>query len=59
MIIKPVIGNKYKWKGQSDKLVYLGYNFDGGWWHQFALVNKPDVIWCEVTGKELHLLEDI
>ena len=59
MIIKPVKGNKYKWKGQSDQLVYLGYNHDGGWWHQFALVSKPDVIWCEVTGKDLELLENI
>ena len=59
MIIKPVVGSKYKWKGQSDKLVYLGYNFDGGWWHQFALVSQPDVIWCETTGSELELLEAI
>jgi hypothetical protein len=57
MIIKPVIGGEYKWKGQSNKLVYLGYNFDGGWWHQFALSSKPDAIWCETTGKELELLE--
>ena len=59
MIIKPVIGNKYKWKGQSDQLVYLGYNHDGCWWHQFALTHKPDVIWCEVTPRELDLLEEI
>jgi len=57
MIIKPVIGGNYKWKGQSQKLVYLGYNHDGGWWHQFSLASAPDVIWCETTTKELELLE--
>ena len=59
MIIKPVKGGKYKWKGQSEELVYLGFNFDGGWWHQFALTRAPDVIWCEVAGGELELIESI
>ena len=57
MIIKPVIGGKYRWKGQNDDLVYLGYNHDGGWWHQFALASNPDVIWSETTGKELEFLK--
>ena len=56
-IIKPKIGGKYKWKGQSERLVYIGYNYDGGWWHQFALAQSPDVVWCEVQPKELELLE--
>ena len=59
MIIKPVIGGTYKWKGQSAKLVYLGYNHDGGWWHQFELASDPGVIWCEVEPRELELLEAI
>lgn len=57
MIIKPVIGGEYKWKGQSEILVYLGFNFDGGWWHQFALINEPNIVWCDVTGIDLELLE--
>ena len=59
MIIKPVVGGMYKWKGQDQHLVYIGYNFDGGWWHQFELASNRGSIWCETTSKELELLGSI
>ncbi len=55
-----IIGNKYNWKNQPERLVYLGYNWSSnGFWHQFALVDKPDVVWCEVLDSDLRLIEPI
>ncbi|WP_339898227.1 hypothetical protein [uncultured Gilvimarinus sp.] len=52
-------GGKYNWQNQPERLVYLGYNFSGnGYWHQFAKVESPDVIWCEVLTSDLHMLEE-
>lgn len=54
-----IIGGKYNWKNQSERLVYLGYNFSGnGHWHQFAKVESPDVVWCEVKSCDLHMIEE-
>ncbi len=54
-----VIGGKYNWINQEERLVYLGFNFSGnGYWHQFALVQEPDVVWCEVAENELQFLEE-
>lgn len=54
-----VIGGRYNWKGQLERLVYLGYNFSGnGYWHQFALVDNPTKVWCEVQGYELDSFEE-
>lgn len=49
----------YNWKHDPiTQLVYLGHNWSGnGYWHQFAKVNKPDVVWCEVLTSDLHMLE--
>ena len=53
------IGNKYNWKNQPERLVYLGNNFSGnGYWHQFAKVDSPEVIWCEVKTPDLEMLEE-
>lgn len=53
------IGGRYNWKGQKERLVYLGHNCSGnGHWHQFALVDNPGVIWCEVKTSDLHLIEE-
>lgn len=49
------IGGKYNWKNQPEKLVYLGKK---GAWHQFAKVNEPGNIWCEVLGADLRMLEE-
>lgn len=49
-----IIGNKYNWKNQTERLVFLGVE---GAWYQFALVQHPDVIWCEVLSSDLHNIE--
>ena len=37
--------------------MYLGYNWSGnGYWHQFALVENPTVVWCEVQPSELSMI---
>lgn len=52
------VGGKYNWKNQAERLVYLGYNWSGnGYWHQFAKVESPDKVWCEVTDRELPMIE--
>lgn len=52
------VGDKWNWKGQPEQLVYLGHNFSGnGYWHQFALTDKPDAVWCEVLTDDLQMLE--
>ena len=52
----PEIGKRYNWKGQPERLVYQGKK---GSWHQFALVNAPDKIWCEILSVDLRLIEEI
>lgn len=52
------IGGRYNWKGQPERLIYLGHNFSGnGYWHQFAKVESPDVIWSEILSSDLHMIE--
>jgi len=54
-----IIGGKYNWKHQPERLVYLGRNWSGnGYWHQFALVDKPEIIWCEVVTDDLRMFEE-
>lgn len=50
-----IIGNKYNWKNQAERLVYLGQD---GSWHQFALIEKPEVVWCELLTSSLKYLEE-
>jgi hypothetical protein len=52
--IVPVVGGKYNWKGQPERLIYLGHV---GRWHQFALVEKPHEVWCEVVDDDLVSFE--
>lgn len=53
------VGGRYNWIGQKEKLIYMGYNFSGnGYWHQFSLVENPDVVWCEVTTSDLSMIEE-
>ena len=48
------VGGRYNWKGQSERLVYLGRNWSGnGYWHQFAKTDQPSAIWCEVLDSDL------
>ena len=53
------IGGKYNRRGQPERLVYLGRNWGGnGYWHQFAKVENPRVVWCEVLDSDLGMLEE-
>ena len=49
-----VIGGKYNWIGQPERLVYIGKS---GSWYQFAKVGTPDYVWCEVLDNDLHKIE--
>ena len=54
-----IVGNNYNWIGQSERLIFLGRNFSGnGYWNQFALVESPDIVWCEVVDSDLHMIEE-
>lgn len=54
------VGGKYRWIGQPERLVYLGHNWSGnGYWHQFAKVESPDEVWCEVLSSDLCLFEEL
>lgn len=54
------IGGKYNWKGQPERLVYLGiqHDLDSGFWFQFAKVDEPDKVWCEVREADLDMFEE-
>lgn len=55
-----VIGNRYKWKYQPERLIYVGRNWSGnGYWHQFEKVGEPNKIWCELLDGDLPMLEPI
>ena len=49
------INGRYNWKNQPERLIYLG---KVGSWNQFAKIESPDVIWCEVLDSELHMIEE-
>ena len=54
------VGGKYNWKGQPERLVYLGIRrYPGnGFWFQFAKVDEPDKVWCEVREADLDSFEE-
>lgn len=57
--IQPKVGQRYNWKNQSERLIYMGYNWSGnGYWHQFAKVGEPNVVWCEVPTSDLVYFEE-
>lgn len=52
------IGDRCNWKDQPERLVYLGRNWSGnGYWHQFAKIETPNKVWCEVLDSDLHMIE--
>jgi len=56
-----IIGNRYNWKNQPERLVYMGthrYRFDVRIWYQFAKVETPTKVWCEVLVDELEDFEE-
>lgn len=50
------IGGKYNWQSQPERLVYVGLDWTGRW-HQFAKVESPHRVWCEVQAADLHMME--
>ncbi len=51
-----VVGNLYRFKGQSEVLEYLGHNWSGnGYWHQFQLNGE---VWAELTTSDLWMMEE-
>jgi hypothetical protein len=47
-------GNRYNFKGQSERLIYIGKR---GNWHQFEKVGESGV-WAEILDSDLHLIEE-
>jgi len=53
------IGGRYNWKNQPERLVYMGLcEPRNGRWHQFAKVDAPGVVWCEVLDSDLSRFEE-
>ena len=53
-----IIGDKYNWKNQPERLIYLGVGIGASYgWYQFAKVEEPDVVWCEVLKSDMRMLE--
>lgn len=50
-------GDKYNWKNQQERLIYIGAEISNGMWYQFAKIDNPNVVWCEVRDYDLHMLE--
>ena len=54
-----VKGKRYNWIGQPERLIYLGENWSSnGYWHQFAKVESPDIVWCECLDSDLKNIEE-
>lgn len=52
------VGGRYNWINQPERLIYLGKNWSGnGHWHQFAKVDAPGKVWCEVLDAEIPMFE--
>lgn len=52
-----IIGGRYHWRNQPERLVYMGVGTGGSsGWHQFALVSNPNEVWSEVHPNDLHYI---
>ena len=53
------VGKDYNFKRQAERLIYLGRNWSGnGYWHQFALKEKPGAVWAEILDSDLRMIEE-
>lgn len=62
MKLYPKQGCHYRWINQPEKLIYIGLHRDHPHcrgWYQFAKVDDPNVIWCEVRPEDLEMMEEI
>ena len=51
-------GERYNWKNQPERLIFIGHNFSGnGFWYQFALISSPGTVWCECQPSDLSGIE--
>lgn len=51
-------GGRYNWKGQPERLIYIGRDRSGtGKWHQFAKVEEPARVCCEILDTDLRMIE--
>ncbi len=50
-----VVGGKYNWVNQPERLIYLGKK---GSWHQFKKIGDPREVWCEVLDEDLPSIEE-
>lgn len=56
---KLIVGGRYNWINQPDRLIYLGHNWSGnGYWHQFKKIDDSRPVWCEITDAELPMIEE-
>ena len=54
--VVPVVGKHYKLVGWSKPLVYLGRD---GTWYQYAQVDKPTKVWCELQLADLVNMSEV
>jgi len=52
---KLVVGGRYHWQGQPERLIYLGLDVSGRR-YQFSRVEYPEIVWIEVSPNYLHLI---
>lgn len=54
-----VVGGRYNFRNQPERLIYLGKNWSGnGYWHQFKKIDDHRLVWCEITDSDLHMIEE-
>jgi len=56
-----IVGGRYNWKNQPERLVYLGKHQDHPQcrgWFQFAKIEEPEKVWCEVREEDLASFEE-
>ena len=53
-----VMHEEYNFKNQPERLKYIDCNWSGnGHWHQFEKVGLQGVVWCELWGNDLVMIE--
>lgn len=51
-------GEKYNFRNQPERLIYLGNNWSSnGYWHQFVKVDSPERVWAELLDSDLQMIE--
>ena len=53
-----VLHESYNFVNQPERLKYVGNNLSGnGYWHQFEKISNPGVVWSELQGSDLWMIE--